>query len=564
MDLAIPPTLAVGPLNEQAQIVAAHHRRQAVRVLAGLPWTTSTDVAELCDLLGLDPAEGRADLPPLELTAVLPPPLDRPPPRSSMPPALRDLVVTEQPRPRPVKTYRSLEDELADLELGDPAVAATAASYDETAAGILARPHDPELPTEGATDDRPTVQGQVSGEAAATTAHRGASSRTAGRAGREVTPAAKEGGRAEQPRPAAPCTRPRPPRPSPAEVAQAYDQAADAVEAQQLPTPTPGYRDPGRVRLVPDEQKPRCGKNDCPKHRGHVGRCRRPDRPRPTGECGCGKPIRHLGRCVTGDTEQVVTKVSPAVRDAMLAWAAELGQTPSAYLRSLILADLRCQGRLDDDDADPDLDGQRPPPTEPTVDPAGQGPDPTVEAGPADQVVLPAGPAPTRRRAPRRPTVDVDPAEAARRYAAGEGLFDLARSLGIGAARLRSILAGQGVELRKRGQVVGQRGTAPRPLDEEECVRLYVDEHLEVAQVARRLGVKNDRVTAVLRNRGVLRRPLRQAVPLDAERCRQLYATGMSTAAVARELGVRVNRVQEQLRADGLLRPRGRPRAASA
>lgn len=61
----------------------------------------------------------------------------------------------------------------------------------------------------------------------------------------------------------------------------------------------------------------------------------------------CGKADGHGGAHHTGWTEQVVTKVTPDTDTAMRAWAAELDQSVSEYLRSLIHADLAAQGRLE-------------------------------------------------------------------------------------------------------------------------------------------------------------------------------------------------------------------------
>lgn len=158
---------------------------------------------------------------------------------------------------------------------------------------------------------------------------------------------------------------------------------------------------------------------------------------------------------------------------------------------------------------------------------------------------------------PSRPTVTIDDAQIARRYLAGEGLFPLAADLKIGAKRLRTLLTDQGVQLRGRGHVIGQRGPAPRPLDVDEAVRLY-QSGLDSAQVARHLGVKGLRVQQALRDRGVLRRSMQVAVALDEERARALYAQGHNLSHVARDLGVRVSRVADLLRAHGEIRPKGR------
>jgi hypothetical protein len=111
----------------------------------------------------------------------------------------------------------------------------------------------------------------------------------------------------------------------------------------------------------------------------------------------------------------------------------------------------------------------------------------------------------TRSRG-RRPN-PFDPAEAARRYQEGEPLFTLAAELHIGVATLHRALAGQGVQLRKRGEVIGTRGPAPTPIDPEQVRRLYIDQGLTTVQIASQLHVKTSRIQDLLRQLGLLRPP---------------------------------------------------------
>lgn len=184
--------------------------------------------------------------------------------------------------------------------------------------------------------------------------------------------------------------------------------------------------------------------------------------------------------------------------------------------------------------------------------------DPVVAAAAAsydaavDRILTrPAPPAPRRGRPPS----PVDAAEAARRYQDGEGLQALAADLHVGVPRLREILVGHGVKIRSRGDVLGQRGPLPRPIDEDECERLY-REGLNSHEVARRLRVRQARVIAVLRSRGVLRAQPGSPRPLDSDEARRLYATGLTIGEVARMLGVRASRVSEVLHEAGELRRR--------
>lgn len=112
---------------------------------------------------------------------------------------------------------------------------------------------------------------------------------------------------------------------------------------------------------------------------------------------------------------------------------------------------------------------------------------------------------PAAGRGGRQPN-PFDPADAARRYLDGEPLFTLAADLHIGAATLRRALTEQGVQLRKRGQVITPRDSHARPLDVQQCLDLYATGHTST-QISRQLGVKTGRVQEVLRVAGVLRPP---------------------------------------------------------
>jgi hypothetical protein len=101
-------------------------------------------------------------------------------------------------------------------------------------------------------------------------------------------------------------------------------------------------------------------------------------------------------------------------------------------------------------------------------------------------------------------TLTADPADIARRYLAGGRLNDLAADLGIGNARLKQILRNEDVRIRNRGEVVGQRGPTPKPLDTAALELLYAAGN-NTSQVARHLGIKSSRVTTHLRNQGLLR-----------------------------------------------------------
>lgn len=151
----------------------------------------------------------------------------------------------------------------------------------------------------------------------------------------------------------------------------------------------------------------------------------------------------------------------------------------------------------------------------------------------------------------------VDPAEAARRYQEGEGLFGLAADLHIGSATLRTILHEQGVALRKRGDVIGGRGPAPRPIDADLCQQMYAD-GLNTAEIARQLQVKSSRVQQLLRDLGVLRPPGGRPPGAGALNSVRLKLTQDESRAVrirAAELGVPINAYLRRLVLDDLAQP---------
>lgn len=148
-----------------------------------------------------------------------------------------------------------------------------------------------------------------------------------------------------------------------------------------------------------------------------------------------------------------------------------------------------------------------------------------------------------------RHTNGFDPAEAARRYLDGEGLFPLAADLHIGVKTLREALAAEGVELRHRGDVIGRRGPAPTPIDPEECQRLYAS-GVNTTDIARQLHVKTNRVQALLRELGVLRPPGGRPPGAAALNSVRLKLTREESAAVrlrAAQLGQPINHYLRRL-----------------
>lgn len=156
-------------------------------------------------------------------------------------------------------------------------------------------------------------------------------------------------------------------------------------------------------------------------------------------------------------------------------------------------------------------------PLQPAAPPAAPAPAPRPAAPrPARRTAVKRAPTPrvtAVKRAPTpRATVAVDGPDAARRYLAGTGLFELASQLGIGARRLREVLAAEQVTLRRRGQLISTPGPVPNPLPADEVLQLYASGRT-VREVARHFRVKGDRVTAILAEAGELRPPGRRTGP---------------------------------------------------
>lgn len=131
----------------------------------------------------------------------------------------------------------------------------------------------------------------------------------------------------------------------------------------------------------------------------------------------------------------------------------------------------------------------------------------TAPPAPAKRPPAPRRTAPkvTRPAPPPRPVApQLDETAIAGRYTAGEALFPLAADLGIGVRRLRLILAAQGVELRKRGEVIGQRGRGAGAIDVDAAVAAYAA-GATTAEIGRAQRVRAIRIAQVLRERGVLR-----------------------------------------------------------
>lgn len=98
--------------------------------------------------------------------------------------------------------------------------------------------------------------------------------------------------------------------------------------------------------------------------------------------------------------------------------------------------------------------------------------------------------------------------EVARRYAAGESMYKLAKEYGCGWQAVRNACKRQGVPIRKSPKA--RKLTAEQV---EEAVRMYRDSDLYVAEVARRFGISAPTLRDSLLRRGV---PIRTRLPHGA------------------------------------------------
>jgi hypothetical protein len=182
-----------------------------------------------------------------------------------------------------------------------------------------------------------------------------------------------------------------------------------------------------------------------------------------------------------------------------------------------------------------------------------------IEQRPADGRCTTAGCLrPWKHKGPHSKPLDVD--EAVRRYTGGEGLFDLAADLHVAHKRLRQLLVDAGVRIRGRGEVIGTRGPEPRPIDVDECTRLYAT-GMTARAIAEQLGVKARRVYDVLRAQGVLGPPGGREPGPGSLNAVRLKLTPDETAAVrgrAAALGLSMNQYLRGL----VLPPTNRPLTA--
>lgn len=107
-------------------------------------------------------------------------------------------------------------------------------------------------------------------------------------------------------------------------------------------------------------------------------------------------------------------------------------------------------------------------------------------------------------------THNIDEQALVDRYQNGEGLFNLAQEMRIGARRARQILDAHGVKRRARGQVIGRRGPAPKTVDEAALVADYLAGE-NTRTLTGKYRISSRRAAGILRAHGVLRPPAHKA-----------------------------------------------------
>lgn len=135
----------------------------------------------------------------------------------------------------------------------------------------------------------------------------------------------------------------------------------------------------------------------------------------------------------------------------------------------------------------------------------------------------------------------LDPTDVARRYQAGATLDDLANEMHVAVRRIRTILLEQDIPIRLRGQVVNRKPAAA--LDPQRCPDLYAAGH-SIREVARALGVQAARVAAYLRDEGLLRE---RRAPTSDVRVRLEPTLAIRVRDRADELGLPVTEYARQL-----------------
>jgi hypothetical protein len=333
-------------------LARAHERRAAIRALAALS-NDAADCALLLDALDLDAADGLVDLPPLERLPALPPPPPEPEHVDLRPVGLR--VLADVPGPISPPQQRAPKVTPARHERAQRPGPARGA-------GRTPKP-DAQAPADGLCPSCPLPWRHRGRHATTLDAAEAARRYLAGEGlfslaaalhvgSNTLRKALRDQGVQLRGRGDVIGTRGRPATPlDEDEVRRLYAAGHTTVEI--------GRALGARGTRVADILRAH-GELRAAGHRGPVRpdnappqapRPARTPRPVKTGICAealCGKPNGHSGAHFTGCTEQVVTKVTPEVDRALRAWAAELGQSVSEYLRSLIHADLTAQGRIEE------------------------------------------------------------------------------------------------------------------------------------------------------------------------------------------------------------------------
>jgi DNA-binding CsgD family transcriptional regulator len=138
----------------------------------------------------------------------------------------------------------------------------------------------------------------------------------------------------------------------------------------------------------------------------------------------------------------------------------------------------------------------------------------------------------------------------------GLAMAEIAARFGCSVSGVRKLLLRHGIPVRSK---LGKRVRPDDPLSADVLRRLYVDERLPIAEVARRLDTSRDKVALRLRRYGIPVRPggREPADPKLGETVAELYVgRGLSVDEVGQQVGISAQRVRNLLRAAGVaLRP---------
>ncbi len=130
-------------------------------------------------------------------------------------------------------------------------------------------------------------------------------------------------------------------------------------------------------------------------------------------------------------------------------------------------------------------------------------------------------------------------------------MTEIAQKLGVSAPTIRQRLITQGVPLRSKSE------NLRLPLNEDEIIRLYIEERKSSTEIAQQFGVDRSVILDRLEARGIPRRTSgeTQQLPLDEnEIVRQYIEERKSTCEIARQLGTNDVTILKRLKKQGVER----------